>query len=154
MKSKLSSIVIICVFFVACNTTKKTNTKEAEKIIEPTIVGADKDEHDCKGSAGYQWSELKNECIRIFESGIRLNPVSKDVDQTTSAFIIFKSKEIDMQVELFLPSEKKSIILDKNGKSVIYQWKNDNYILTEMVNNYKLLDKNGELLYEGNVEGK
>jgi hypothetical protein len=59
-----------------------------------------------------------------------------------------------MQVELFLPSEKKSIILDKNGKSVIYQWKNENYILTEMVNNYKLLDKNGELLYEGNVEGK
>jgi hypothetical protein len=154
MKSKLSLIVIVFVFFAACNTTKKTNTKEAEKTIEPTIVGAEKDEHGCKGSAGYQWSELKNECIRIFESGIRLNPVSKDVDQTTSAFIVFKSKEIDIQVELFLPSEKKSIILDKNGKSVIYQWKNENYILTEMVNNYKLLDKNGELLYEGNVEGK
>jgi hypothetical protein len=154
MKSKFSLIVIICVFFVACNTSKKTNTKEAEKIIEPTIVGADKDEHGCKGSAGYQWSELKNECIRIFEAGIRLNPVSKDVDQTTSAFIVFKSKEIDIQVELFLPSEKKSIILDKNGKSVIYQWKNDTYILTEMENNYKLLDKNGKLLYEGNAEEK
>ncbi|HNV12696.1 MAG TPA: hypothetical protein PK686_01665 [bacterium] len=31
------------------------------------IVGGDKDEHGCIGSAGYSWCEPKNECLRIWE---------------------------------------------------------------------------------------
>ena len=33
----------------------------------PPIVGGDKDEHGCIGSAGYQWCEVKNKCLRIWE---------------------------------------------------------------------------------------
>ncbi len=31
------------------------------------IVGGDKDEHGCIGSAGYTWCEPKNKCLRIWE---------------------------------------------------------------------------------------
>lgn len=31
------------------------------------IVGGDKDEHGCIGSAGYQWCEAKQKCLRIWE---------------------------------------------------------------------------------------
>lgn len=31
------------------------------------VVGADSDEHGCKGSAGYSWCEEKQKCLRIWE---------------------------------------------------------------------------------------
>lgn len=31
------------------------------------VVGADKDEHGCIGSAGYSWCEPKEKCLRIWE---------------------------------------------------------------------------------------
>lgn len=31
------------------------------------IVGGDKDEHGCIGSAGYTWCEVKGACIRLWE---------------------------------------------------------------------------------------
>jgi len=33
----------------------------------PPLVGGDRDEHGCIGSAGYQWCEVKNKCLRIWE---------------------------------------------------------------------------------------
>ncbi len=34
---------------------------------EPQIVGGDRDEHGCIGSAGYSWCELKQKCLRVWE---------------------------------------------------------------------------------------
>lgn len=34
---------------------------------DQNIVGGDKDEHGCLGSAGYSWCELKQKCLRIWE---------------------------------------------------------------------------------------
>lgn len=31
------------------------------------LIGGDKDEHGCIGSAGYSWCEAKKKCIRVFE---------------------------------------------------------------------------------------
>lgn len=36
------------------------------------IVGGDKDEHGCLGSAGYTWCEEKEKCIRLFEESCSL----------------------------------------------------------------------------------
>ena len=33
----------------------------------PQLVGNDRDEHGCIGSAGYSWCATKQKCIRIFE---------------------------------------------------------------------------------------
>ena len=31
------------------------------------LVGGDKDEHGCIGSAGYTWDETKQKCVRVWE---------------------------------------------------------------------------------------
>lgn len=34
---------------------------------EGQIVGNDRDEHGCIGSAGYSWCALKDKCLRVWE---------------------------------------------------------------------------------------
>ena len=46
------------------------------QVVHPAaLVGADRDEHGCIGSAGYTWSEVRKDCIRLFEDGIRTEAV-------------------------------------------------------------------------------
>ena len=37
------------------------------KVEAPILVGGDKDEHGCIGSAGYSWCAVKNKCLRVWE---------------------------------------------------------------------------------------
>jgi hypothetical protein len=146
----LSSVLLL--FFTACgnpSAVKETTTAKTETAPTPSIVGNDADEHGCKGSAGFQWSVIKNECIQIFNTGIRLNPKAKDLDQTTSAFVVFKSDDDDAQAELFLPTSKVSIILQKEGKNDAGTWKNADYTLTQWKGMYSLEDSKKTLLYQG-----
>ncbi len=38
-----------------------------------SLVGADRDEHDCIGSAGYSWCEAKQKCLRVWEEPCTLD---------------------------------------------------------------------------------
>lgn len=42
---------------------------QVNKVITPSqeMVGDDRDEHGCIGSAGYSWCESKNKCLRTWE---------------------------------------------------------------------------------------
>ncbi len=43
---------------------------QASKLVQypqSPIVGGDRDEHGCIGSAGYVWCEVQQDCIRLFE---------------------------------------------------------------------------------------
>ena len=70
---------------------------EAQKIVvvpgRRNMVGGDRDKHGCIGSAGYQWSEVQQDCIRVFEKGIRM----KAVDGSQSAFIVFSPDSTQLQ---------------------------------------------------------
>jgi hypothetical protein len=47
---------------------------------EPTtIVGGDRDEHGCIGSAGYSWCEVKNKCLREWEEPCDTTDVVEEV---------------------------------------------------------------------------
>jgi hypothetical protein len=48
----LIPVVLLSVFVVGC---------------QQQVVGGDKDEHGCLGSAGYRWCEAKEKCLRIWE---------------------------------------------------------------------------------------
>lgn len=128
--------------------TKQPTVTETTQAPAP-MVGGDSDEHGCKGSAGFQWSVIKNECIQIFNSGIRLDPKAKDLDQTTSAFVVFKSETDDAQVELFLPSSKTTFMLKKEGKEGAGTWKNADYTLTQWKGTYSLENNKKVILYQG-----
>ncbi len=132
------------------NVTNENPSQEAEELMEETvgIVGNDTDKHGCKPSAGYQWSTLKNDCIRIFEDGIRLDPKAPDLDQTTSAFVVFKSVDEDDKAEIFIPN-KETVILKKTKKEDAGTWTNEDYTLKQWRGMYMLEDAKGKLLYEG-----
>lgn len=112
------------------------------------MVGGDVDKHGCRPSAGYQWSSIKKECIRIFETGLRLNPKAKNLDQTVSAFVVFKSEVERDNVEIFVPNGKTSIILKKVKGAKVDTWKNIGYILKLNKGKYQLTNAKSVLLYE------
>ena len=152
----LSFSTVLCLS--ACTETPKKEAAQAAKtetapvVVTPPTVGGDSDEHGCKGSAGYTWSVVKNECIRIFESGIRLDAKAAGLDKTTSAFIVFKSENEDAQAELYLPSQKGTILLAKDKKHDRDKWTNAAYVLTQWKGMYTLEDSKKKVLYQGHIK--
>lgn len=142
---KLILTAVCLVGMSACNKPSKTteNTVTAEK----KAVGADKDDHGCIGSAGQTWSELKQNCIQVFNEGFRLNPVAPEKDAAViSAFVLWSQDK--NKIELFLPdaANHESIILNKTENN-LYQ--NDQYKYDA---NKSILYVNGVEKYKGNVE--
>ncbi|HHO2170990.1 TPA: hypothetical protein ACVBCY_004418 [Aeromonas hydrophila] len=91
---------------------------------EQHLVGGDRDSHGCTGSAGYQWSALTKQCVRLFEQGIRLNPT--DAGQTSSAFVLFNADQ--SQAELTLPSGEQHL-LTRQGVEGNWSWQGSGYAL-------------------------
>lgn len=116
------------------NTTPKEPKKE-------TVVGADVDSHGCKASAGYTWSTLKKECIRIFENSTRLNHAEDGKTHSTVSYVIFDGNK----AELFLDTQKESIILER--KSEGDSWVNGDWQLIPWKG--YVLKKGEKILYTG-----
>jgi hypothetical protein len=150
MKNTIS-ILILTYRTRACNTSNKQNqdSLKVEQAQTPLMVGNDTDEHGCKASAGYRWSVLKKECIRIFEVGVRLDPVDKNLEQSLSAFVVMKNDSNDQEIELFVPYDEQSIIVKKESAD---KWKNNKYLLTKVKDTYSIEDANKKLLYKGTIE--
>lgn len=123
------------------NTSVEDTTTVAES---PVVVGGDLDKNGCKGSAGYTWSVLHNECVRIFEVGIRLNPQDAALDQTLSAFVVLAKDST--QVELFLPHLDGSKLLQKRQETGA--WSDGNWALTQQQGTYTLKE-GGKIRYQG-----
>ena len=87
-------------------------------------VGADRDKHGCIGSAGYQWSALIGQCVRLFEQAVRLAPL--DAGQTGSAFVLFNGDQ--SQAELTLPGGEQ-IRLTRQGEEGGWSWQGGAYQL-------------------------
>lgn len=99
------------------------------------ITGADRDKHGCIGSAGYTYSVLKNDCIRVFEQKIKLHQIDSAKNYKAIAAVIFSSD--NKKAEVFLANYKESQILIRTGKKGKYVWKKDKLELTNQ-NGYKL----------------
>lgn len=141
----LKHLAFAALFLCACT----QNTPPTTPQVPPRVVGGDQDAHGCKGSAGYTWSVLKNECIRVFESGIRLNPKAAQLDQSLSAFVVFKTETDDAQAELYLPGQNQSLLLTKAPDNGAGTWKNEQYTLSQWKGMYTLQDAGQQVLYEG-----
>ncbi len=152
---KLTNLIFLLPFallLAACNNSEPKATEPATEEVTPPIVGADEDEHGCKASAGYQWSVLKNECIRIFEAGIRLDPQDASLDKTLSAFLVFKSEDDDAKAEVFMPGEKSSRMFDKQPQSPegdAGTWESGELTINYWKGMYMLEDANKKVLYQG-----
>ena len=130
-----------CDFVVKSRDDAGTQAKTDKKV----VLGNDKDKNGCVASAGYRWSQLRQECIRPVEEAYRLNTIQQlqDESDTTSAFVIFE--ENGNRAELFLPDNTASVLLKREAKNSPY--KNAHWSLQSQ-NGYKL-KKDGVLIYAG-----
>lgn len=65
------------------------------------MVGSDRDEYGCIGSAGYTWSYALHDCVRLWEAGTRFDAGPEQV------FLIYS------------PDSTFAEIFPSNGKSVL-----------------------------------
>jgi hypothetical protein len=125
---------------------KDRKESEVDVKTDKVVLGTDKDANGCVASAGYRWSELSKECVRVFEEGYRLNSIEELEGESTvkSAFVIFEENGGD-RAELFLPDGSKSIMLKRDTKTGPY--KNKQWTL-QLQNGYRLI-KGGQTMYAG-----
>ena len=119
------------------------NISIADEIAVPPdqpMVGNDRDEHGCIGSAGYTWSNLKNRCIQLFSEGIKLIPAGPNAsnDLTTlilNSFLVFSNDQ--MHAELYLPNQKSPILFHKtSSENNESKWIADTYEIKYQDNKY------------------
>lgn len=91
---------------VATGYASCTSGPKGTDTTDGATLGGDRDSHGCIGSAGYTWSEVQKDCIRLWEKGIRLEDVN---DGGRSAFIVFSPDST--QAELFFSDGSETEIL-------------------------------------------
>lgn len=142
---KLLPLLILPVLLVSCDFIFKERKNEDKISTDtPVSLGTDKDKNGCVTSAGYKWSLLREECIRVFDEGYRLNAIEELKEDGTafSAFVVFS--EDKKEAELFLPDSEESIMLEK-VKDGVYE-KGEWYL--DVVKDYTL-QKSGVVQYAG-----
>ncbi|WP_029269103.1 hypothetical protein [Flavobacterium sp. KJJ] len=140
MKKMFLFLIMASAFSCAKKVSQENVNTIPKEPVKEAVVGADADSHGCKASAGYTWSTLKKECIRVFE-GTKLSHFDDGKTYTTASYVIFEGNK----AELFLDTQKESIILERksegdswvNGDLQLIPWKG--YVLK----------KDGKIIYTG-----
>lgn len=145
-------VLFLAMFFLntGCKNLLGETNEKTEPLPEYTddvVIGGDKDENGCLTAAGYTWSKVNQECVRIFELGIQLLPVNKkDSDAVFAAYVMF-SNSGDV-AEVFLPNTNSSILFKATDNA---NWSYEDWILQLQDNRY-LLIQNNKLQYQGDNE--
>lgn len=142
---KITGIVLmmVVIFLESCGNESTTTTVSSSDTVAH-IVGNDKDSHGCKGSAGYTWSYLKNDCIRSFELPNKLAFVNDGIDTTAARYAAYYLFNDDSsKVEIFLKEESESIVLTRENAE---EYNSASYELKLTDHQWYLL-KDNELLY-------
>lgn len=114
------------------------------------LIGVANDSHGCNAAAGFTWSEVQQRCVRLFESGVRMNSVT-DTTATSSAFIVFSSDS--SKVELFLPTKEVHSVLEKRtlpGDGFAWNVEDDDTMNVRKVDNKWVIEQRGNLLFSEN----
>lgn len=78
------------------------------------IAGADRDAHGCIGSAGYQWSAIRGECVRVWLSAsTQLTSVK---DSNKRAYVIFAAD--NTKAEIFADIFADALIVNRLHKNI------------------------------------
>ena len=112
-------------------------------------IGGKKDKHGCIPSAGYTWSQARNECVRVFEVSTQLLKTGSNNPNDFRAFIVFNDNKT--LGDIYLPGPiNLHIALDKETKKQGYsKWieKNNEYTLILKGNKLALFKDNTEIYF-------
>jgi hypothetical protein len=122
-KLKLILLVASCLIFVKCSTKQPAQ-----------MEGADKDPNGCKTSAGYRWSKIKKDCIRVFELPIQL----ENKEKTFSAGVVISEDKTQAEV---MTKDGDFLLAKQSDDS--YKTKDNLYCLKKVENKWTF-EKNKE----------
>ena len=110
------------------------------------MVGGDRDEHGCIGSAGYDWFILKQQCLRPFEVDFDLSFTITHSTYWTFGGIMFDETKKKAEVMFsYDESYHEIMIADADGT----KWESPSCVLNLLNGTYTLSFKNGELIAKG-----
>ena len=137
MKNKIFFTILLPVFYFSACSDTPASTKET-KMIQTLLVGGDSDAHGCIGSAGYQWSVLKKECIRAFELKIKFQNLK--VASQGGWLLLSDDKQ---KAEFFGIAGTTSVIFNfKTGNDPYYESEDGKYYLNQLKpDHWQVLDK-------------
>lgn len=122
----LALLVSSCDFMLKKEPIKKP---EATFYVDPDVSYTPEDSTQlCDLESGYRYSLIKQECIRIFAEGFRLNPIELEEgdaqeneleDNDVSCFVVFSPNKTS--AELFLPNQGSGVIVTQTQVKGLYQ---------------------------------
>lgn len=102
-----------CIMSACSHVPPNTAAAAASGAMVP-VAGADSHAHGCKASAGYTWSVVRSECIRIFESGLVFQPYPAPTQGAVlAAFVVLAPAQGDAvtAAEVFVPGRTSPVAL-------------------------------------------
>ena len=105
---KISGALALTALLAACTPQGQSTSSAAAP-----VVGSDRDVHGCIGSAGYTWSVVRGECIRMFEAGLAFEPDPAPAQGAVlSAYLVLAPAEGAVTAaELFVPGRATAVPL-------------------------------------------
>lgn len=104
-----------------------------------------KDEHGCIVLMGMMWSVIKNDCIDLSKTAIRLNPIEMKDKGKAPSYLIFSDDKT--KAEVYLPENNHSVMLERKGKEGNWTWQHDDLKLIPWKG--YVLQKKGMAIYGG-----
>lgn len=106
---KLLPLFFLFTFFTSCDYVlkKKENNAIVKSDSVPELgIPIEKDKNGCVKEAGYKWSIIKDDCIRVSDEGFRLNPIDdlSNLEPTKSAYVLLSEEKL--QAEVFYKKSK------------------------------------------------
>lgn len=113
------------------------------------MVGGGPDAHGCYADGGYTYSALRRSCLRLWEAGVRLDPVTPQGTAVLSAFVVFASDDDHRKAELYLPGVAAPQLLKAVRDPGVRSWTGHGYTLTLERGLYRLADRQGQVIFRG-----
>jgi putative hemolysin len=95
MKKILFLTLFLALIISGCAVNNKANSLDNNSQNKTPLVGNDKDEHGCIGSAGYSWCELKQKCLRTWEEKCEASTTDTTADWET-----YKNNKLGYELKL------------------------------------------------------
>jgi hypothetical protein len=108
-------IILFLVALVSCKDVEVTPEDTSMKMdtLSISLVGADKDKNGCLATAGYTWSVLKQDCVRLFETAFVLAPIQSP-ETTDAVLVTYVLVSTDgLKAEVFLPGSEESMLMNR-----------------------------------------
>lgn len=112
------------------------------------VLGVANDQHGCNAAAGYTWSAVCGDCVRLFEEGVKFSAAAGQ-DSTLAAYVVFAADSL--KAEVFLPEEKQHPVLDRRtlpgGKGYSWNQEDDDTFTVRQMQGLWVIEQRGKVLY-------